>query len=236
MRFEFKFALNPSQFTQMKSWLDYTATLDPYLNGHEDYPVLSQYLDTPSLDFFYLKIEGEFQHVKLRLRAYRDYFSDSETVFVEAKIKYEQSQKKIRIPILHGEFPQLLARSDLPTEFTPVMEAFFELDLRPIINIYYRRRPYVYFEDGVELRLNFDSTALYLYPFENRVMPNHSVQRLIFPADQPYLLEVKTPINYCPAELQNMLRSIDAKLVRYSKYALGVQAMDKINNYQEVNL
>ena len=52
---------------------------------HRAYPVLSAYFDTSNLDYFYQKINGEFDHTKIRLRTYDRKFTHGTKVFLEAK-------------------------------------------------------------------------------------------------------------------------------------------------------
>ena len=92
-RFEFKYVV---PHDEMRAFIDdlegYTVS-DRHSTGDSGYTVYSLYWDSPGLDFFWEKIDGQKYRRKLRLRRY----TDGEYTFVEIKQRTDRTVQKRRM-------------------------------------------------------------------------------------------------------------------------------------------
>ena len=235
-RNECKFLLNYDQHRLLKNRFDLLFRQDRYAQkGLKAYPVLSAYFDTSDLDFFYQKINGEFDHTKIRLRTYDRKFTAGAKVFLEAKLKWADQQEKVRISLdFEKNLLNPLKWYYLGRDKVMKLLQFFG-DLEHICNVYYERQAFEgMFETGM-VRLNFDSNLLVLPKDQIGVEPGSLAEHRIIPHDH-VVCEVKTDLGIMPEIIKEELRLVGASQTRISKYAESLLRMDRDGLYPEVSV
>jgi hypothetical protein len=192
-REELKFLIHHSTHRLLlERWRRYLVRA-PFTNRYAVSPILSQYYDSPSLEFYHEKLAGIAYRNKVRLRVYGQAFERGQTAFLEIKQRHNNRVRKhrYRIPGFdEGYLDPIRWRID----DTEVADAFMELyeryRLRPSAQVYYQREAY---EGAVEtdVRVTFDTCVLGLHPRErlSRGMLFDSSRRLL--SDTLVILEVK---------------------------------------------
>ena len=86
-RYEFKYIVHDSLSELIKGDLKEFLEIDPQLkkSKKKSYTVRSLYLDSPSKDYFYEKIDGIKSRKKYRFRTYSSDLSAADTFFLEQK-------------------------------------------------------------------------------------------------------------------------------------------------------
>jgi len=189
------------------------------------YPVCSLYFDTNDHEYFFQKINGEYKHIKIRLRKYTRNFFDNGPLWLETKIKIEDRLTKKR-QVIHGK-----ARNYLSPENWSLMEredllrerAIYKL--RPSCFIYYEREAFESFFDENKIRITFDeniSSYSLLGKFESR--------KRVFSHkdDKSILMEIKLSKDQYPNFLKDLLQQFSLKRVYFSKYAEGLSIIKDI--------
>ena len=94
MRVEYKYILNSKQIHQVMDLLSSSLTSDQF-SQESGYDVSSVYYDTQDFDYYFEKLEGEYQHRKARLRTYakKPFLGDT---YFEIKYKYNENSYKKR--------------------------------------------------------------------------------------------------------------------------------------------
>ena len=90
-------------------------------NCNGGYPVSTIYYDTPTLDFYYDKVNGEHTHKKARLRTYGKEIFEGPTFF-EIKYKSNEDQIKKRISL-----DERLTLEQIPFVLGPLQAQKFHL-------------------------------------------------------------------------------------------------------------
>lgn len=234
-RFESKFLLSIPQYECFRSAFSVLADVDPHAQKDKAYPVFSAYFDTPDLLYFYQKIDGQLEHVKVRLRRYSAQLKGDGNCFLEVKAKLGQEQVKERQRIAFSE--QLLDPTSWWLSAEQAFDAIFqwmpETPLMHVCNVYYEREAFAANIDGLNVRLNFDRNLVFLRPEETQVTPDLLVQRDMLQG-QRVLLEIKGPSPELPPSLHKILAMVEPEQVRVSKYAEAIQNLDIHGCYQEV--
>jgi hypothetical protein len=227
-RCEFKFLLSYAQYCYLNAIVKQTLIGDKYSIKNNKYPVFSIYFDTPLREFYHQKINGELNHLKVRLRCYSTELTPVSQVFLEAKIKKDKIQRKIRIKLPNIQYlknPQEWKNSKLPE-----MEFFIPLaaqhQLRAACSIYFEREAYVSNLSDQSLRINFDTNLFALLEAETSIKNLKESRRLL---PQGFvLMELKCNSPKLPLFWADILRTINVKLVQYSKYAEGMSRLDQL--------
>ena len=95
-REELKFVLHHSVKTPLlERWSRYLVKA-PFTDQHAVRPILSQYYDSPFLDFHREKLDGIAYRNKVRLRVYDLEFKAGATAFLEIKQRHNTLVRKIR--------------------------------------------------------------------------------------------------------------------------------------------
>lgn len=146
---ESKFVGTADQEEYVLAWLRHVCLPDP---EHPDAVVSSLYYDTPALDAYREKIEGDFLKTKCRLRWYEPDLSPDpaiRTAFLEVKHKIGTGRRKSRVRIEvqrahldgagldHPAFGEILARH------APSLEEWLPPGLTPAAVVAYRRRRFI---------------------------------------------------------------------------------------------
>jgi hypothetical protein len=232
-----KFLLHRDSYHILRDTLRHWGRPDKYAGKTGAYPVFSQYYDTQDLRFFYDKMDGEWEHIKVRVRQYSQEFGKAGLAFLEAKIKHNFWQSKIRIPV---DDVKLLRRPDKWSRIDkPGMDFFVATQamtpLSPVCNVYYEREAFS-IQDGVDtIRFNFDTNIAYLYADEKKVT-RETLERRRMLKEVGCVLEVKTQKERLPDFLQAELRHVGARLTTFSKYTTAILRLDERDNLSEVHV
>ena len=79
----------------LDAWRPYL-TPAPHTDVHAVYPILSLYLDSPTLRFYDEKVDGEMLRNKVRMRGYGYRWDDVDPCFLEVKRKVDSRIIKLR--------------------------------------------------------------------------------------------------------------------------------------------
>lgn len=220
-RFERKFIINLEEYQKLKALVQLLGICDSHSLKKDRYPVFSQYFDTKDLRFYYEKIEGLFEHSKIRIRTYGSRASPSSKTYLEAKIKRKAEQFKLRIPeIQKGRFQP---GKDL--DFLTSMMA--EERMVGTCNIYYEREAYQIPDNSSWLRVNFDHNVCCLPPSEKEASLDHEFKHCLDDG-QSILMEVKG-LSHDPSELmQWLLKGVDTRAISFSKYIWGIEHLSAL--------
>lgn len=236
-RIEMKFLLRRDAYLILRDTLRHLGTPDRYAGSTGVYPVFSQYYDTEKLGFFYDKMDGEWEHVKIRVRQYAQEFGKEGSGFLEAKIKHNNWQNKIRIPV--DDVRRLKYASEWDKIDHPEMEYFvgtnLESELMPTCNVYYEREAYTMHEGVDTFRFNFDTNIAFLYPRET-TMTSELLDRRRMLKEHGCVLEVKSATERLPRILQHELLQVGARITTFSKYTTALLRLDEWNRHNEVHV
>ncbi len=141
----------------------------PFTDEHAMTPILSQYYDSPSLDFYEEKLAGTQKRNKVRLRVYDMLYRKGTTAFLEIKHRFNDQVQKYRYQIRDFD-PAIHMDPDNWHFDDPVMESSFltlkeRYHLRASAQTYYQREAYEGAVEG-DIRVTFDSNLIGLFPGE----------------------------------------------------------------------
>lgn len=201
-------------------------TRAPFTNRHGVSPVLSQYYDSPKLDFYHEKVEGVGLRQKVRLRTYGFEMRAGQAAFLEIKIRHNDylTKRRYRIPDFSERH---LHPRNWEIEDPEARRAFHGLlnryQLRRSAQVYYQREAY----EGVverDVRVTLDTCVVALHPGESltrRLIDDRS--RTLIP-DTLAILEVKSTKGI-PAWVHDGIVALELEQKAIPKYAAAVEAL-----------
>ena len=216
----------------------------PFTDERGIYPIMSLYFDTPSLDFYYEKLEGEMLRNKVRLRGYGYLWPDLSPVFLEIKrkvddrvIKYRRHYENFAAHLLEPPTWNLeigdiesdetsgsgAKRARNERDLTQLALLFERFRLRPAVQILYQREAYES-EHFPSLRIAFDSQLLALHPKEvtERWMFEDPHRRLL--DERLFIFEVKSDGDL-PGWVISGLHAAGVTQRALSKYCFGIEKL-----------
>ncbi len=217
-RYEHKYLLEYSKYATIKGII--SPIFSDSNNKFTKYNVNSLYYDTPNLDYFYQKINGEHRHVKVRLRTYNNNFYDQEKYWLETKTKVKERIVKIRSEVNEIPTPESwlsLNRMDLLVERA-------KYKLKPSCFINYEREAFEMFYNEEKLRITFDHNMT-ASPSSDDSFKKYILD---YKDKNQVLMEIKNHESNYPQFIKNILSSISLKRVYFSKYAEGLNRIRKI--------
>jgi hypothetical protein len=234
-RFERKFIINDIQKSALWQAIHLLFETDKHQINRNSYPVFSRYYDTHNLDFFDQKMDGEFEHIKLRLRQYSNEFKLGQKCFLESKYKENEQQFKFRIN-LDPSSNYLNPLSWLENTSPQNLNLFKIINIASVVptcNVFYERTALETWLHGQFIRLNFDSNICYLYPneFEANDYVHKARQTLGHDAT---ILEVKTTSREIPPVIMQIFRHYNVVERRFSKYTESMMKLSTTDTYQGV--
>ncbi len=226
-RYERKYILTHNQYLLFKELITFSLPHDKFQS--QEYPVMSLYYDDEALSFFYDKINGEFSHIKLRIRQYKDCFHWNTPCWVELKMKEGDTQLKKRIFYSAGidhnflEYQNYLKLLRNNT-FNPYTK------LRPQCWIHFHREAFETLYSNYRLRITFDRNIKSL-PYWNKSCELDQFNNLIFDnsGEDQVVLEVKYDLEQLPNFMLKLLSQIGCEEKSFSKYAAGLQLLYDLN-------
>lgn len=190
----------------------------------EDQSVFSLYFDTPTLEFYWDKLDGEEVRQKLRLRGYRPCPDGPfDALFIERKLKINQTIRKVRVqlPADYSRMPLAdLVRSGELNALAP-FEASSRTQVLVPSSMHQYRRAAVESPRFPHLRITIDSWM--------RVQPARDLMLDFSQAPfglPPHLsvLELKYS-RKLPSWVTSFVQAHGLSLMRVSKYVLAVRAV-----------
>ena len=249
-RFEFKYIVPIDTVNSLKARL--TDLMYPDPNAINDgYHVNSIYYDTPQLNCYYEKLDGEKKRFKIRARWYGEFDSETDLsnrkVYVEIKHRNNDMNFKDRTSVSATLLPKL-AQSAEPLkklgqiadqrqifEATTIERITSPMPLFPSCLVSYYRQPLLCRIDP-KLRVTFDS-QLRVLGTKSFSQTNKANGNTVLPHN---LSVVEIKFNWAmPLWLLEISREIGLNLRRYSKYASSLEKglpefTDRNVRYQEV--
>ena len=228
-RYELKYLVSPETAFAIAGKLTGRCHLDA--NGPDGYYVNeSLYFDSPDFDFFFHKIEGVKLRKKVRIRRYGNR-GPWEKLFVEIKRRNGQYIEKARFTIEPYLLPSLFTPShrELCTQslkpqecqvYNEVLSLAQLFQLRPILFIRYIRRSF-WAEGDERLRITFDSELGYDTVNHDCLRPLENINYILDGGQ--VIMEIKAN-GSVPLWVLELIQEYECKMIRFSKYCLGVQA------------
>ena len=231
-RYELKYVIDMPTYIRIRKEIQLLFKKDKSAGKSGKYDVISIYYDTPSLDFFWQKIDGEEERAKLRLRTYAHYPAlAKQDIFLELKKKKNQNVFKRRIAVkkrahqerdfLHAPWnKEFIKEEALPGEdIRSEMECLGTmLHLQPTIVISYTREPFVS-ADNLSTRITFDSNVRYRsnnFSLTTSPMNKHAL------SPSHVIMEIKY-IDHFPRWLVYLIQKYKCQARTFSKYCVGME-------------
>jgi SPX domain protein involved in polyphosphate accumulation len=230
-RYEFKYQITPEMIPQIGDYIKPYTTIDPHLKDAADnkYTVRSIYFDTPTLDFYYEKMDGLKIRKKLRIRTYNEM---NDFAFLEIKRKFinciAKERSKLPIMVIEKlinapensviEYPESDYNSRLVSG--KFVYTLLKKGLLPVLLVVYEREAYVGLNDDRE-RLTLDTDVRGI--FEPDLGDILITDNFIPIKKNVSILELKFD-DVMPQWMKNLVLELDIKRESISKYCLGIDA------------
>ncbi|MGX6508770.1 VTC domain-containing protein [Rhodococcus sp. SJ-2] len=227
-RYEIKYLVDEMRVPQLRAELAARMENDPF-SPRGGYPVTSVYYDTPSLRFYWEKIEGLKFRRKVRMRLYgapHECTEDS-SVQIEIKQRVNRVTQKRRIALPYGTARSWLDdRQAIRCEpsqrpfVNEVTTLIGNLDLRPIVTTGYLREAFVGVDADLGLRVTID----------HRIHGRDRDFHFAAPAENRFTIPPKLAIveikanERVPYWVTDMTARLDMSVNRISKYCQSVEA------------
>ncbi|KLU07379.1 hypothetical protein RISK_000457 [Rhodopirellula islandica] len=229
-RIELKYQLDPSLASEVKQWARQHLAADPHCETGDSYDVNTLYLDTQQLDLFHQT--GVIGRRKYRVRRY----GREAQLWLESKSKKKSEVQKTRSAGPEQEVLQaLIGLDDIPEQkdddstSTPWFGDWFcdqatERQLRPTIQVHYRRFARMGTEQGQNMRLTIDS-QLHASPASEWEVASEDAssdrsQRV--KATPLEILELKFH-RIMPHRFKELLREFPIPVTGFSKYRAAIR-------------
>jgi SPX domain protein involved in polyphosphate accumulation len=226
IRYERKIILNRLEFSDLRTFFTFLFERDTHTpTGKASYKVLSLYYDTPDNDYLFQKIDGDFEHNKIRLRSYGDTLYGSQT-FLEHKFKKGGVMTKVRSP-LQGDFNLNTPFNSInKNEIRDYFKYFFNhKKLAPTLGVSYQREAFEGVLDGFNMRINIDYDIR--YQRAETFLPGYKHNSKSDYQEKDIVLEIKTENERIPAVILEKLQSCQSFWEAFSKYGNGRLSLDK---------
>jgi len=222
-RYEHKYVVPVRQYKVFMKWIDPYLMPDRFNQGRRS-PIVSQYFDTSSLDFFRDKVEGEKFRQKLRLRWYPTNGQEVREAYLEIKKKYNNTISKSRYRMNWEQAAEFLKDSDVVFDSLPEEYQFLLKRHRmiPSALVSYFRESWIAI-GPTTLRLTFDfNVRAGHFVSGEEIRQERGECQVLSPSLMVF--EVKTFDEY-PTWLQRAIQHMRWQQVSYSKYCEGVMPL-----------
>ena len=239
-RYEYKYHITNDMIPQIRDYISPYTTVDPHLKdtAENKYTVRSIYFDTPTLDFYYEKMDGLKIRKKLRVRTYNDM---DDFAFLEIKRKFVNCvvKERSRLPFMvierlintleesAIEYPQ----DDYNARLVSGKFVYYLLKkgLLPILLVVYEREAYIGLADEKE-RLTIDTDVRAISePDLGDILNTKNFVQIIGHSD---ILELKFD-DFMPQWMKNLVVEFNIQKESISKYCLGIDACRDVEDNEE---
>lgn len=239
-RTEFKFLISTEMRDRIIEEVEKYASFDKEAGGHAQYPIISQYYDTPTRDSYWEKQRSQKSRRKLRIRVYGYENGDiPATTFIEVKHKHygRGVKRRLNVPLedvmslVEGRKTGRLLDSDSlsRSERMIVAEILDLIERRKfsfLCTMRYDRQAYVGGADAPDLRITFD-TGIACRFAEQELKPNcKQFEHYLLPNDQ-CIMEVKTT-TVIPFWLRDLVGSMGLVQRSFSKFCTALERHDPV--------
>jgi SPX domain protein involved in polyphosphate accumulation len=230
-RYEIKYQITPEMIPQIGDYIKPFTTTDPHLKDAADnkYTVRSIYFDTPTLDFYYEKMDGLKIRKKLRVRTYNEM---NDFAFLEIKRKFVNCIVKERSKLPFMVIEKLINAPEESAIMYPeddynarlvsgkFVYTLLKKGLVPVLLVVYEREAYVGVNDDRE-RLTIDTDIRAISePDLGDIMITDNFVPII---KNRSILELKFD-DVMPQWMNNLVREFSIKRESISKYCRGIDA------------
>lgn len=231
-RYELKYILDWATYFCIRNEIGALFKQDPAAEHGGKYDIISIYYDTPVLDFFWQKLDGEKERVKVRMRTYKHPHQDptKQDFFLELKKKRNNNVFKRRILLKEELIKEALQYPFLDKIFIKELDdssedALKEIEylrsvvtLKPTVVITYTREPFVS-KDNMNVRITFDSNvrcrdnnfSFTVEKTDKRVLSSNHI-----------IMEIKYT-DYFPLWLVHLIQKYQCHAQTFSKYCVGME-------------
>ena len=193
----------------------------------EPYPervVNNVYFDTPDLRHFHDHVSGTARRLKVRIRWYGDFGGAIAQPRLEFKLRRGTVSGKEGFPLppfeLNGHFPRGVMEAALRAEARPEQARLRLLGLQPVLGNRYSRRYFCAAAGGVRLTVDWGLEFFDLRDVGASIRP-------LWGCEHGPIVELKYPAASM-TEAAAVTGCFPFRLVRCSKYVVGVQQLDGV--------
>ncbi len=213
-RYEKKYIISYESYLKLSEQIKKYMNPDPYCENGKKYTVYNIYYDDADMNVIRHSISKPFFKEKLRIRGYKPFDNENDTVFAELKRKVGGVVFKRRCVM-----PLKAAKRLVKNRQKPECSGYIDSQVADEILFYLKKHPakfeteiiydrFAFFgKDNGDFRLTFD--------FNIRAVENG---RTIFLGEcDSYIMEIKI-CNEIPLWLSRAISELDIKRIRFSKY------------------
>ncbi|MBN1339921.1 MAG: polyphosphate polymerase domain-containing protein [Bacteroidales bacterium] len=233
MRFEYKYIVHESLMEKLRQAVLPFVEPDKFMDagGKGHYTVRSIYFDSPRFDYYFEKIDGIRDRIKMRLRGYEG-LSDDAKVFFEIKRKYNIPIAKDRTCLTYSEALIILKNLNKTVyhegheDVRSFVYHLLNNRLVPVVNVIYEREAYLdkfYPGNRITIDRNLRSVA---FPSIDRLYSENGVRRSL---SGYFILEVKFNRSF-PQWMKPIQSSFGLLKQSASKYAICVSKQNITNS------
>jgi hypothetical protein len=229
LRYERKYYVSNDRLDDLRERLTTFVRPDDHssaTNGISQYTVRSIYYDTPTLTYYFEKMEGLENRSKYRIRVY-DLYKPGDIAFLEIKRKLGNRIKKHRAIIPWDKVKKALETGNVHEHLVNKKELddakrfmynYYRYSLRPLVLITYDREAYHgKFDSGV--RITFDKNVRSTpYPLLSEIYSEEKA-KLITPGH--FILEIKY-FNLFPTWARSLVEEFNVNHEAISKFSTGI--------------
>ncbi|MBI3295610.1 MAG: VTC domain-containing protein [Deltaproteobacteria bacterium] len=206
MRTERKYIASLSDGARLAQRAELFALRDPHC-GHGPYSVETVYFDTPDRTMLDDKLNGEYDHIKIRARRY----DRKSRWFIESKIRRNRTEHKVRYE-MRGELDLMTSDSvEAMRVWWAGLRWVKRVDWVAQVRIDFDRLAFV-IPGSPSIRLNFDTDLVASFGDERREILSRRV-----------VVEVKAADRW-PPFLERELEALGTGAVSFSKYAAAMDS------------
>lgn len=210
---ELKYLINFKQMLEVEACLQSFCHHDP--NGNNGlYDVMSLYYDTPDLQFYRDKVEGEFSKKKVRLRVYRLKDSTWQNAALEIKRRDGSLVTKTRQKLNH------LSIESECKDLNVLLNRQNKM-LKPAATVFYQRKAW-FSPEMHGLRFTFDQNLAVLSPDVFSAGAGFAFDLAAKMQKLPIVFEIKSYAG-APQAIFQLLQKIAVPQVSFSKYAQAIE-------------
>jgi len=239
-RYEYKYQISEEIIPQIRDFITPFTIFDPHLvdSKQNKYTVRSIYFDTPSLDFYYEKIEGLKIRKKLRIRTYNEM---NDFAFLEIKRKFVNciTKERSKLPFMVIErlinTPEESAIEYPEDDYNARLVSgkfvytLLKKGLLPVVLVVYEREAYIGVHDDRE-RLTIDTDVRAIpQPDLGDILNTENFVSII---KKVGILELKFD-DIMPQWMKNLVLEFGLEKESISKYCLGIDACGNIEMARE---
>lgn len=218
-RSELKYIIHKFEAYKIIYFLKPFCSLDKNARNSRGYCVRSLYFDDVEDSFFYDKINGIKDRIKIRIRTY---LPESRVYKLEIKEKHHDYVSKWSVPVSREYLPEIINGSFRVNADNPVLNRIISYHrlsgLRPVVLVDYWRKAFVFDQDGDPVRITIDSDISSHVNHPDLFQSGPCGHRLLRP--ELAILEIKFRSVF-PDRLRPAIRNLRALRSAFSKYALS---------------